>query len=623
MSDAVTQVDPAHTAVRGWQTALGLLAITAVALYLRTIATDAPFTSADHIMIAYRTTCEPGWRWCFQNHYGPLQPLINKGFARAVTGLGIPMTESLWRLPMGVVGAIIPVLAFVLTRQITRVVQSSGLMLGSALTGVTHPLTCDTAKRNDCLTLPPTTAAWFAAIWTAVLPPLVTDARYMWAYETLGTALALAVMIATFAYTDNPTRRCAWSVGLLMALYLQSHLHVYAVPCVVALIVLLDRALAGGVERRESINALSSPHCSKSSGTPSMSGRVSRIAKTPGLWLPPLISLFIMFAARRLVGGGPIARVITKTAAASESPDRLAVALNLARAWLGHVGWLVAALVAIILVTSIARRIVARPTASNQIPRRAWFLMIWIILFAGPLFLLGFRTGRPTQYLTQATTVATILIAVVLFTDPRANVGPRYWRRGAGVLIASTLLVGVVSANVLNRRPSQWLGISAAWGANVPNAGYKTAGWFVREMVSPDAVVFALHDTSGLERPVAEYYLGRACIAGEDLSPEQSLALFHGLSNDIDIIIDDLRVEIGRPRYWPAPFRTVAYVRSGGADLIHILARESLLRKPMLLKPFITDLIYDAEYGPRRLGVVPSKSPRFPDSARIRNLTRK
>lgn len=623
MPTPASQFDSPHYTANSWIQAVGLLAVAALALYLRTLATDSPFTSADHIMIAYRTTCEPGWRWCFQNHYGPLQPLITKGFAHAVTGLGIPMTESLWRLPMGVVGAIIPVLAFVLTRQITRVALASGLMLGSALTGVTHPLTCDPAKRNDCLTAPPTTAAWFAAIWTAVLPPLVTDARYMWAYETLGTALALAVMIATFAYTDNPTRRCAWFVGLLMAFYLQSHLHVYAVPCVVTLILLRDRALAGAVEHRESINALSSPHCSQSSGTPSMSGRVSRIAKTPGLWLLPLISLFIIFAAWRLFGGGPIARVITKTAAASESPDRLAAALSLARAWLGHVGWLVAALVAIILVTSIARRIAARPTASNQIPRRAWFLMIWMILFAAPLFVLGFRTGRPTQYLTQATTVATILIAIVMFADPCTRVGSLCWRRGAGVLIAWVLLVGAVSANVVDKRPSQWLGITAAWGASVPNAGYKTAGWFVRDLVSPDAVVFALHDTSGLERPVAEYYFGRACVAAEDLSPEQSLALFSGLSDDIDIIVDDLRIDIGRPRYWPAPFRLVAYIRSGGTDLIHILARDSLQQKPMPLQPFITDLIYDKEYGPRRVGVIPPKSPRFPDSTKIRNLIRK
>jgi len=581
MPDRASHVDPPRSTTPAWQTAIGLLAIAVVALYLRTLATDAPFTSADHVMIAYRTTCEPGWRWCFQNHYGPLQPLMTKVIAHAVTGLGIPMTESLWRLPMGIVGALIPLLAFPLARRVGA-----------------SPV-----------------SAWYAAIWTAVLPPLVTDARYMWAYETLGTALALAVMIATFAYMERPTRGRAWIAGGLLAAYLLSHLHVYAVPCVVALILLFDRP-AHSDDTAQS-------HCSQSSGTRSLLARLLQVLRTPGLWLPPLISLCVLISAWRKVGGGPIARIITKSSAAAASPDRLEAALSLARAWLGHIGWPVAALIVVMLALSAARSLMTRPAHSYRIPRRAWFLVLWIILFAAPLFILGFRTGRPTQYLTQATAIATILTAVVLFADPRTSIGPRYWRKAGGTLIAFTLLFGSLSANVLDKRPSQWLGITAAWGANGPNAGYKTAGWFVRELVSPDAVVFALHDTSGLERPVAEYYLGRQCIAAEDLSPEQSMALFNGLADDVDIIIDDLRVDSGRDRHWPEKFRPVARIRQGSADLIHILARDAAPQSPMLLQPVITDEIYDVDHGPRRLGITPPKSPRFPDAAKIRNLIRK
>lgn len=560
---------------------MGLFAISAVALCLRTLATDAPFTTADHIMIAYRSTCEPGWRWCFQNHYGPLQPLITKVYAHAITGLGIPMSESLWRLPMGIVGAIIPILAFTLARRVD----------GN------------------------TEAAWFAALWTAVLPPLVTDARYMWAYETLGAAVALAVLIATFAYMDRPTRRGAWIVGILLAIYFQSHLHVYAVPCVVLLILLQDRSSSNHDPARS--------HCSQSSGTRFVSERALRILRSPGLWLPPVISFCVMIAAWRLVGGGPIARIITKTAASSEAPDRMAAALSLAHAWLGHVGWLVAAIVVLMLVISAARRFSGRQSNPAGIPRRAWYLMIWVILFAAPLFILGFRTGRPTQYLTQASMVAAILTAVVLFSVPRTRNGPIDWRRGGCTLIAFILLLGSVSANLVHNRLSQWLGITAAWGASVPNAGYKTAGWFVRELVSPEAVVFALHDTSGLERPVAEYYFGRQCIAAEDLSPDQSLALFRGLADEIDVIVDDLRVDIGRARDWPAEFQRMARIHDGGTDLIHILARDAPRHEPMLLQPFVTDPIYDFEFGPQRLGVAPPAPARFPSAASIRALIRK
>lgn len=613
MTDFAPPLDTPRSPASAWLQAIGLFAIVAAALFLRTLGTDAPFTSADHVMIAYRSTCEPGWRWCFQNHYGPLQPLITKVYAHAVTGLGIPMTESLWRLPMGVVGSLIPLLAFTLARQVSRVALSSGLMPGSACTGVTPPLAFDTARRYGCLTVPPNMAAWFAALWTAALPPLVTDARYMWAYETLGTALALTVIIATFAYMDRPTRGRAWTVGLLLAAYFQSHLHIYAVPCVVALILLFD-----GPFKANDCSYSSAAADSQSSGTPSLSERSKQVPRTPGLWLPPLISLCVMIVAWRLVGGGPIGRIITKTSAIAGSPDRLAAAINLARAWLGHVGWLVAALVALILAISAARSLMARPATRCNLPRRAWFLMIWVILFAAPLFVLGFRTGRPTQYLTQATTVATILAVVVLFADRGAR-----WRILVCVLISYALFWGSASANLASKTPAQWLGITAAWGAAEPYTAYKTAGWFVRKHIPPDAIVFTLHDTSGLERPVAEYYLGRACVAAEDLSPEQSMALFHGLANKIDVIVDDLRVDAGRPRNWPPEFQRVARIHNGGTDLIDILARGSTQNKALQLQPFFTDPQFDAEFGPRTLGVAPPKPPGFPESSKIKNLTRK
>ena len=617
MTGPAPQFESTRSPAPAWLEAVGLLAISALALYLRTLATAAPFTSADHIMIAYRTTCEPGWRWCFQNHYGPLQPLITKLFALAVTGLGIPMTETLWRLPMGMVGAVIPILAFILARQLNRVALSSGLMLGSDEQEMTAARVIRTANKRP-LTVPPKTAAWYAAMWTAVLPPLVTDARYMWAYETLGTALALAVVIATFAYMDRPTRGRAWTVGLLLALYLQSHLHVFAVPCVIVLILLWDR-------HSEDEDPSRSPCLSAAadSGTRSPSARVLRAMRTPGLWLPPVISMCVLIAAWRIFGGGPIARIITKTSGAAESPDRIAVALNLARAWLGHVGWLVAALIVAMLALSSARRLVVRPATRCKISRRAWFLMIWIIIFAAPLFIFGFRTGRPTQYLTQATTVAMVLTAVVLFADPRSRNGPIVLRSVVGMLITCVLCLGSLIANVISRTPSQWLGITAAWGANVPNAGYKTAGWYVRERVPADAVLFALHDTSGLERPVAEYYLGRACIAAEDLTPDQSLALFRGLADKVDVIVDDLRVDPGRARDWPAEFFHAARIHNGGTDLIHIFARGSMPQEMMQLEPSVTDSKFDIEFGPRTLGAAPPKPPRFPESSTIRNLIRK
>lgn len=585
------QPDSPRSAVHAGLRGAGLLGIVACALLLRTLHTDAPFTSADHAMIAYRTTCEPGWRWCFQNHYGPLQPLMTKLYAHVVTGFGIPMAETHWRLPMGIVGAIVPLLAFALARR----------------AGGTRE------------------AAWWAAIWTAVLPQLVTDARYMWAYETLGTAMALAAVIATFAYMDRPSRGRAWVAGMLLAAYLQSHLHVYAVPCVVILILLFDRAstaasLSGTIDTPAHASTAAD---SRRNGTPLTGNRISRIIRTPGLWLPPIISLFALLIAWRLVGGGPIARLLHKTGAVTSSTGRLAAAADLARAWLGHVGWPVIALaMASIVFTRVARVGQTGVASPARTPRRAWFLAIWMTLFAAPLFALGFRTGRPTQYLTQATTAAVILTAVALFRGSQKGGRLRLLMRFASIAVAALLAWGSIDVNLYAGQHSKWTGVTAAWGAAVPNTGHKSAGWYIRKHVPADAVIFALHDTGGLESPVATYYFGRACLAGEDWSPAQSFAIAAQFAARIDVIVDDLRVPGTRPDFWSRDFALAAAIHDGPTTLLRILVRADEKPTPVDVQIEIHDREFDSEFGPRAIGCTPPVPARLPNSREIKAVVK-
>ena len=270
---------------------LGLVGVVALALALRVVGTNVAFQSADHAILAVQVSTESGWGFCLRHHYGPLQPALVKVFALVAMGLGVGMTEALWRLPMALAGAVAPLLAFRLVRR----------MGGGAA------------------------AVWAAAIWTAVLPPLVTDARYLWAYETLGTTMALATLNLTYDYINSPGVRRSWALGSILALYLCSHLHVYAVPCVVAALI----AHAAWQRRR-----------------------VPPLPELAGMVAPPLSAGFALFAAWRRLGGGQIGRLLSKYYTAKSAGEGSSSVLDLALAWVGHFGWPMAVGIGLTLLLS-------------------------------------------------------------------------------------------------------------------------------------------------------------------------------------------------------------------------------------------------------------------------------
>lgn len=529
---------------------LGLFGVAALALALRTVGTNVAFPSADHAILAVQVSTEPGWGFCLRHHYGPLLPALVKAFALAITGLGGGMTEALWRLPMALAGAAAPWLAFRLVRR----------MGGGA------------------------TAAWAAAIWTAVLPPLVTDARYLWAYETLGATMALATFNTTYDYILSPGVRRSWAAGIVLALYLCSHLHVYAAPCVAAALI------AHSARQRR---------------------RVPPLPELAGLMVPPLLVGFALFAAWRRLGGGPIGRLLSKYYTAKSAGEGSSTVLDLAQAWIGHFGWPLAA--------SIGLTLLLFAPVALRLRGRAWPLWGWAVLFAAPMFAIGFKTGRPTQYLTQASLAAALLVA--------ATVVDRFAQRGGTAVAWCLILIpaawmagGAVDANLNDGRHSHWTGVTANWGARPADPGYKAVGTYVREHVPPDAVICTLHDTAGLEAPVAAYYLGRACVASEDTSIATSVAIFRQFAPVIDVVIHERRLDAPAP--WTADFERVATVTRGGEPILDVFARPALRLPHATLAVETEDARYDRACAVHCIGVPTPAPPRLPSARDIQSVVK-
>lgn len=520
----------------------GLGAICVLALALRTVGTNVHFRSSDNSQLAYFTTYWWGYLWFFQTNYGPLQPMLTKGFAMVATSLGMPMNEFLWRLPMGVVGAALPIVTFFLVRR---------------------------ASKSD-------PAAWTAACWTAVLPPLVTDARYLWAYETLGTACAACVLLVALRYIERPRARRQWMLGIALAAYLWSHLLVYAVPVTVVLVFVL-------AARRESGGSATTPWA--------VLVRAARALCRPGVIIPPVMAMAILFISHWQLGGGPVGRFTDKVQdPVTRWRDWSGIA-ELGRLWLGHFGWVFGPVVCISL--AVAGRSAFRLRSMDTL---FWW---WTILFALPLFLIAFPTVRPMQYLTQGTYAAMLLCATLLVPA----VEHRWGRRATVVLTGVTALLlslGSWDSNFNGGHFKAVTGINATWGAANPNRGYKAAAWYVRSTTRPDHLVCTLHDFSGLEWLPSGYYFGRGCLAYSDFKPEQSAALLEAFQDQVDVIVSERRLRIAPS--WTPEFERVATVKSEGVAQIDIYARPRLGLPVCDLDVETYDERFDREFGARVLG---------------------
>ncbi len=524
--------------------ATALALITIVALALRIYRTNEPFPSNDYAQLAFFCTHFWGFTWTLTSHYGPLQPLIVKFFALAVTALNHPMNEMLWRLPLILISAITPVLSFALVRRLAR----------------------------------SNAAALTAAFWIAISPPLISDARYLWAYETLGVALATLTLLAALRYLDQPTQRRAIALGTTLALYLLSHLLTYALPLVLLI----------------TLATFARPH------------RWRQLALRPAILLPPLFAIAILVVSHLALGEGPIGRLRFKFAITAQPAHDLSNATLLLRTWLGHLGYLLAALATLAFLIAAPRALRLRTTIAPL-----WW---WPILFVTPLIAPAiFKTlpagTRYSVYFVQASYAATLLTAAVLVPIAQQRAG----RLGAATLtalVALPALISTIDNHFIDGRLARFTGITVDYGKSPPNPGYKSVAWYVRTVAPPDSVVATLHDHSGLEWLNAGYYFNRNCLAWSDLTPQQSAALISRFNDRTDIIVQERRLNL------PAPanpdFEPVATIRRANQPIIEIFARRTLALPHQTLDLESTDSRFDTDFGPRQLAQPIAHPPRLP-----------
>lgn len=521
----------------------GCVAIALAALVFRTIRNDSQFTSSDQVQLAYHVSHEWGYGWLLRMNYGPLQPLLTKLWALFVTTVGVPMTESMWRFPMALVGSLLPLFAYLLVRRLSD----------SRI------------------------AAWTAAVWTVVLPPLVSDARYLWAYETLGATCAVAALWTLMRYLDHPSGRRAWTFGALLAAYVLSHLVVHAVPIIIVLLVIAHRS--GQSRIAESDRSISARWA-----------EVLRPLFHLGVLLPVAGAACLVVFGYATTGGGPIGRMLAKVSGAAAATQAHGPAALLAE-WFRHFGWLGGPLILGALPFGLI------PAIRTRGPMLA--IWAWPVVFAAPLFAIGCPTGRPTQYLTQASVGATIWAAIALIPWLERRIGRPTAVSVAG-LVALVLAVGSVEANFRTADAATWTGVTARWGAPRDNPGYKSAAWYVRRYTGPERVVATLHDVQGLEWMPAAYYVGRACICFGDLTPDESAALFERYRDRVDVlVVERCRNSVPELR---GEFRHVATVTDRGRTLVDIFARPALGLPTRTLDVREFDPRFDYEFAPRRIG---------------------
>ena len=619
------------------KTTIALALICLIAFLLRTIGTNVPLDSNDYVRLAYDSTYNWGWYWCFQINYGPLHPALTKATAVIVTGLGLPMTETLWRLPLILAGTALPIVTFLLVRRLVNShelrshcadatstasaqstpspLQGEGRGKGSsetlAASASTSPmsfnekqLTCfnhhvleppshrSSQRENSptqsssnsavqTLASNATTAArlapWAAALWVAVLPPFVADARYPWGYESLGVFCAVLSLLMLARYLHRPNRWRAWGAGSACALYLWSHLFIYALP----LVWLCWIGASASWQRRQ----------------------IWLLIRRVGLWLPPFAAMALTVMMHLRFGGGPLARFAYKAEITETVFRGWNAPLGLLQDWFGHFGY---AMTGIVLLAMFAgAKSAFRPK------RRDMALWWWPVLFAVPYFtLMCYQAppGRSSPYLAQGSLALILLTATVLVPMIVRRWGVTVARK---LIVVSTCLLafGTIDTNLLGNRYTSLTGVRADWGAARPNRGYRAMGWYVQSYVPDEAVVFTFHEFDGLELLPATFYCGRRVLAYCDMTAQQNMKLFGAYIDKIDVIVLERR--LGITKNFADDFEKVATVTQDGIVLLVILARRDR-ELPMMRLPVEQ---YDAEYHRAFATRVPGKPPSI--SARL------
>lgn len=525
-----------HRAVTG-----GILAVAVlVAFALRTYRTDVPFHTGDYAALPYMVSHWYGVSWIVAHIHGALLPAIVWLFARGAVAVGLVMNETMWRLPLALVGTVHVPVTYLLMRRF-----GAGRWIAIMASGI-----------------------------AAVLPSLASDARYPWGYETLAVCVGSLAIWAWLRDLDYSTRGSRWLAGGLLGVYLVSHLVIHAVPLVIAAAALLV------VGRREAVRRL----------------------LRPSTVVPVLCAVAVVWFAFFRLNGGILGRMSRHVSHGTLDVGSSSVA-DIAHYWNHHMGpiWstfcLAAVVVGLVLVARRDRRGLPALWAVLYVTPLMLLLDLsnigrptvyqlqgtYAASLAGCMFLQILAGAAARQARSLRAPITTHLwhrrpAGVVRGETPTPQFNSGLFRaalRGGliafGLMIVGLHLLGSVSNLFLDCRWPSLTG-TVDYGRAVADPGFKAAGWYVRRHVPPDALILATHGVTGMEYPCATYYTGRHVAAAEDATYEQECRIIEAVRKDIDVAIVERR-------YLPmfteqTGFTVPVRILRGSAPVLYVAARQ-------------------------------------------------
>lgn len=495
-----------------------LLTLATVAVGLRVWNVGAVYEASDQVAMAHMVRHNYGIEWIFAHSYGPVLPVIQRGFAQICMWCHLPLNEASARLPGIIVGCLQVVLTYFLMR------------------------------RLRCSTL----ACWCGTVFAVVMPALVIDAHYSWSY--LGTWLFFGTLSlwATLAWLDTRRFGYLFIAGSALMLHCLSNAYSFALPITIAGAYLL--AMVTDPQRKVAVDR-----------RPSFRRRYG-VGITLGFIVPCLLALGAIVFCYIWTGGGQVGHLMAKNATGTLTV-KLQQFFQFPALWFKQLGLFGGSLAAV--------GIVAGTLALLRL-ERIGLPAVWAWNGLLPVLILAdwSRIGCPEAYFINVMYVGGLLGVWFMVLAYEKRWLPRIVAAGLGGLALGRMLLFSIYAIQPGTLLGLWFGSVGAWGYVQPDSGIKAAGGYVRDHVPANALVLCLHANDGMEANLAEYYCGRKVLAHYDLLPETLLPLLDLMRDRMDVVIADTQQAqwmVGDP-----DFETVGYLRNGIMPVRYIFARRSL-----------------------------------------------
>jgi hypothetical protein len=410
-----------------------------------------------------------------------------------------------------------------------------------------------------------------AAALFATMPVLVSFSRSMGGSESGSGTLFLLAALQMVRYYEQPERRGrAWLAGLCLGLYLCADVQVAIGGTILFLFTFL---------------------WPRPAGYEGFSGWRRLVIRWATL-LPPLLLLapYVPVYLYAIKLGYP-EQTYLGTMLAEHKPD-LGFHLSEFLHDLGlNVGFLPLFLLPLAAVT-------LRRRADDG--RLRW-LLCWVGLAALPFIVaVTQQVTEVTGYHEHVAAGLALLLAVALAALPVPS---------ARVALATLAVAGALfytSAGLLRFEPlvSYWPDQKIPYGGLPPNNGMKTAGYWVRQNVSPADKVFSAHDPA-----ISRWYLGRQALIGGYGSGMERAPSFLRVKDSVNVaVIPDQQDQYPPSLFAENGFPGRIIIRSGGREIANIYTRRPIRQT---LDTEQTDPLFTRAYHTAKV-LVPPGSPYAP-----------